>query len=83
MNALAAYLDATNETQATFARRMGRSAQVVHRICTGKRLPSIVDAKLIEQMTEGRVTAVELLGIGTEPTPPKRKRPANGEEARR
>jgi len=57
------YLRFNNIKQHVFAKMLGVSQPHINLVLQGKRNPSVSLAKKIENITEGRVSAFEILGI--------------------
>jgi plasmid maintenance system antidote protein VapI len=64
VNALARYFSETGETPSALASRMGKPVSTVTRLLNGQRGASPKLAIEIEQGTNGRVKAVEIMQIG-------------------
>ena len=63
MNALDTYFTQTGENAHRLASKIGCSASTITRPLRGERNPSVKLAKLIEQHTDGAVTAQQFLAI--------------------
>lgn len=63
MNALDQYFADTGENAHRLAAKIGCSASTLTRPLRGERNPSVKLARLVEQHTEGRVTAKQFMAI--------------------
>ena len=63
MNALDKYFAETGENAHRLAAKIGCSASTITRPLRGDRNPSVKLARLIEQHTDGRVTAQQFIAI--------------------
>jgi DNA-binding XRE family transcriptional regulator len=58
------FLDTTGQTQAEFGRAVGVSREAVRLWCEGERYPEQASMKRIRAVTNGQVTADDMLGAG-------------------
>ena len=58
---LSEYLKQTNQTHKSFANKLGVTQPQITRIVNGKRNPSTLLVRMIEQETSGRVTLEDLV----------------------
>ena len=76
---LSQYLADTDQTEAAFAERIGRSREAVRRYCNGERIPDRETMPLIVQASDGRVQPNDFFDLPHETSPP---RPFEAVEAR-
>lgn len=61
------WINATNTTNADFARRAGWSSETVRRYRTGEREPGTAEMATIFNLTDGLVTPNDWAGVGHRP----------------